>query len=103
MSIAASSAGSGQVIGFPLAEAPWYLVEALSDGSMVVGWHQGNLTDEQIPPSEIWHHPERLKEHFDRVKAEVSGKGARSNWDVPEDRQVEQMPTDDIWKQLRAP
>lgn len=49
-----------------LAEAPWYLVEALSSASNTLSLL--SAPDEYAPPIEILHHPERLKEHFERIK-----------------------------------
>lgn len=68
-----------------LFDAPWYLIDALTAASDILGLL--SMHDEWAPPIEILHHPERLKEHFDAIKRN-SGSGGRSD--------IEHDPTVDV-------
>lgn len=52
----------------PITRWPWYLVQAVQRGLQVASWMEHLPTEDQ-PPENIWHHSERLKEWFDRIKA----------------------------------
>lgn len=51
--------------------APWYLVEALSKASNILGLL--SAPEEYAPPIEILHHPERLQQHFEGIKRKNGG------------------------------
>lgn len=40
---------------------------AIDHGARILDW-QENLTDEEMPPVHIWHIPDELEFHFERVK-----------------------------------
>lgn len=41
---------------------------AVSAALQVVGWLDSELAPDEVPPENIWHHPQRLEEWFAAVK-----------------------------------
>lgn len=98
-----------QSIGSPIADGPvsswpWYLVEACQVALQISHW-QENLTDEDIPPENIWHHATALKGWFDRLKAKWKARasGSEEFQPVPDPESTITYDNSDILEQLRAP
>lgn len=94
---------SEQVIGEPLSDLPWYLVEAMTTVDQIVSWQSSGLPPDKMPPVEIWGHQRRLTEHFEWVQLEMTGQDPKSKWDRPPADGMEEFDNSDIWNELRAP
>ena len=43
-------------------------MDAIAHAKTIIGWYE-NLMEGEIPPEWMWHLPEELNEHFDKVRA----------------------------------
>jgi hypothetical protein len=99
----AQSTGAA-LVAEPVTRWPWFLVQAMQRGMQVASWME-NLPTEEQPPQEIWHHQERLKEWFERIKGERERKyssNPQDDWEpVPGTETIEFDVSDDV-KSLRG-
>lgn len=87
----------------PMTSLPWYLTEAISKGLTFTSWMQ-HLPADDMPPENIWHHDQALKEHFDAVKRRYKNPGSAQFESIPDDEGTTvSFDNSDIRRQLMAP
>lgn len=54
-------------------DLPWNFISAFQQASMIIGW-QESLSQEEMPPKQIWRDNDKLNEHFKNLRKKWSGK-----------------------------
>lgn len=60
------------------------MIDAINYASVILSWRE-NLTEDEMPPSWMWHLDDELGRHFDKVRAKRRSLGSDDDEDdVPE-------------------